>query len=132
LYGITGAPSSSWYVTADTREHTRRSIYLLFRRNFKQPMFEAFDMPDGMLSCARREASTTATQSLTLLNGRFMLEQSRALAAKSQGVEDVWRSAYGRAPTVDERTEAEAFLERQAQRKLSRTESLAELARALL
>ena len=132
LYGITGSPSSSWYVTADPREHTRRSVYLLVRRNFRQPMFEAFDQPDGMLSCARRETSTTATQSLTLLNGRFMTEQSRALAAKAQGVDDIWLSVYTRAPSAEERTEAEAFLTRQTGRNLSRPDSLAELARAVL
>jgi hypothetical protein len=132
LYGITGAPSSSWYVTADEREHTRRSIYLLVRRNFRQPMFEAFDAPDGMLSCSRREASTTATQSLTLLNGRFMMEQSRALAVKAPDMDEMWRRAYGRGPSEEERRDARAFLERQAQRRLSPQEALAELARALL
>jgi hypothetical protein len=61
-----------------------------------------------------------------------MMEQSRVLAAKAQGVDDIWRSAYNRAPTAEERTEAEAFLARQSERKLSRQEGLAELARALL
>src|SRR6266446_5147895 len=42
LFGIIGKPESAWPVTPDTSEHTRRSIYLLQRRTFQNPMFEAF------------------------------------------------------------------------------------------
>jgi len=61
-----------------------------------------------------------------------MMEQSRALAAEVRDVDEMWRRAYGRAPSEEERREALAFLERQAQRRLSTQEALAELARALL
>ena len=44
-------------------------------------MFEAFDAPDGMLTCSRRNESTTAPQSLALLNSRFMMEQARGAGA---------------------------------------------------
>ena len=36
-------------VTPDAAEHTRRSIYILQRRTFQQPMAQAFDGPDGVL-----------------------------------------------------------------------------------
>jgi len=71
LFGIIGSPNNAWMVTPDKSEHTRRSIYLLQRRTFQQPMFEAFDAPDGVLSCSRRNESTTAPQSLALFNGRW-------------------------------------------------------------
>ena len=131
LYGITGKSESSWYVTANVAEHNRRSIYLLVRRNFRQPMFEAFDAPDGVLSCARRSESTTATQSLTMLNGRFVMETAKTFAAAVESVDEAWWRVYGRAPREEEKREAEAFLERQRQRSASKTDAFAEMIRAL-
>ena len=98
LFGIIGKPESAWVVTPNPEEHTRRSIYLMQRRTFQHPMFEAFDAPDGVLSCSRRNESTTAPQSLALLNSRFMMEQARALAAKVTTVEEAWRRVLGRDP----------------------------------
>jgi hypothetical protein len=95
-------------------------------------MFEAFDSPDGVASCPRRESSTTATQSLTLLNGRFMMEQASALASKTQSVADAWLRVLGRAPSGEEAREAASFLERQERRLGSRQQAFTELARALM
>jgi hypothetical protein len=94
-------------------------------------MFEAFDVPDGILSCARRSESTTATQSLTMLNGRFVVELSKAYGARLDRVEDAWWSVYGRAPVAEEKRQAEAFLERQRERTGSRQLAFAEIVRAL-
>lgn len=69
-----------WPETADTTEHTRRSIYLLNKRNLRLPMLAAFDQPDAMTSCPVRSASTHALQSLTLFNSDFMQQQSAAFA----------------------------------------------------
>lgn len=57
--------------TKDVSEHTRRSIYTFARRNLRHPLFELFDRPDAQISCARRNASTTAPQALLLLNSGF-------------------------------------------------------------
>ena len=43
---------------------------------------EVFDAPEPMVTCPRSESSTTAPQSLTLLNGAFVVERSRALSRK--------------------------------------------------
>ena len=99
LYGIIGQPDSAWMVTPDEEEHTRRSIYLLQRRTFQQPMFEAFDAPDGVLSCSRRNESTTAPQSLALFNSRFMMEQAKASSTSVTSAEDAWQHVLGRDPT---------------------------------
>jgi mono/diheme cytochrome c family protein len=131
LYGITGKSESSWYVTVNAAEHNRRSIYLLVRRNFRQPMFEAFDAPDGVLSCARRSESTTATQSLTMLNGRFVMETAKAFGTSLESVDEAWLRVFGRAPGDGEKREAEAFLERQRQRTGSKAGAFAELVRAM-
>jgi hypothetical protein len=64
--------------TKDVSEHTRRSIYTFARRNLRNPLFELFDRPDAQISCARRNASTTAPQALMLLNSEF----AHGIAAK--------------------------------------------------
>ncbi len=120
LFGIIGKPESAWVVTANAGEHTRRSVYLLTRRTFKQPMFEAFDEPDGVASCARRNESTTAPQSLALLNGPFLLKQSRALGEKIQSVEDAWLRILGRKPSDAERAAADTLAKRKDWDELAR------------
>jgi hypothetical protein len=132
LFGLIGKPESNWVVTPDPAEHTRRSIYILQRRTFQQPMFEAFDSPDGVQSCPRRNESTTAPQSLALLNGNFMMTEARKLAAKVQDPDQAWRRVLGREPTADERVRAEAFIVKQTARLGSKEAAYAELDRALL
>jgi len=132
LFGLIGKPENAWVVSDNVDEHNRRSIYLLSRRTFQQPMFEAFDSPDGILSCSRRNESTTAPQSLALLNSAFMQDQSRILASKVQSVEDAWKRVLLREPSATERRTADEFIERQTQRLGSRPAALAELARGLM
>ena len=69
-----------WEVTGDKSEHYRRSIYVFARRNLRYPIFEVFDRPSGNASCSQRGNSTTAPQSLHLLNSRFSLEMAERLA----------------------------------------------------
>jgi hypothetical protein len=52
-------PDGLWKVTPDERLHTRRTLYQFAKRNVRQPLLEAFDQPDGMLSCSRRETRQT-------------------------------------------------------------------------
>jgi len=135
LFGMSQPLSNAWVVTEDAREHTRRSIYLISRRNFRVPLLEAFDRPEGVLSCSRRDSSTTAPQSLSLLNGDFTLEQSRVLAAKmetsSDPVATAFTSVYGRRPTFAEIERTKQFLVRQTANLGSRQAALVELARGL-
>lgn len=46
----------------------------------RYPLFEAFDRPDTNASCPRRNVSTTAPQSLFMLNSEFSLAAVRQLA----------------------------------------------------
>jgi len=75
-------PDNLWPVHPDPRQHTRRSLYLIRKRNVKLPLLVAFDAPDLMSSCGARSVSVHALQSLTLMNSEFMLAQSRALAER--------------------------------------------------
>ena len=57
-----------WEVSERKADHARRSVFVFARRNLRYPIFEAFDRPDAGASCARRDRSTTAIQSLLMLN----------------------------------------------------------------
>ena len=70
-----------WKTSADEEDHRRRSIYLFVRRNLRLPLLEAFDRPDTMASCPRRNRSTVAPQALVLLNSEFSQQTATALAA---------------------------------------------------
>jgi len=76
---------NQWEVSPDPSDHTRRSIYLFARRNLRYPLFEVFDRPDGNESCGRRHTSTTAPQSLLLLNSAFSGARARQLANRLEG-----------------------------------------------
>jgi hypothetical protein len=73
---------SQWAPAKDPTEYTRRSIYLIAKRNLRLPFMEVFDAPDAQVSCPRRESSTHAPQALELLNGAFTNEQAEALAKR--------------------------------------------------
>ena len=97
----------------------RRSIYIFQRRNLRFPFLEVFDAPDNNLSCSRRERSTTAPQSLTLLNSDEVLRAAKLTAARieqtaasrqAQAIE-AHRMALGREPTIGELDAAMEFLE---------------------
>ena len=64
----------------DPDDHRRRSVYLFAKRNFRFPFLEVFDAPDSNLSCPERGRSTTAPQSLTLLNAPEVMDAAKALA----------------------------------------------------
>jgi hypothetical protein len=111
-----------WPVTLDAREHTRRSVYLYVKRSFKMPMLETFDVPDPIISCARRESSTVAPQALAMMNGDFTRAYAAKMAERFQGpnaIEQMWRHALGRMPTPDEKARAAAFLQRSTLADLS-------------
>ena len=70
-----------WTTTEARAQHHRRSIYVFARRNLRYPMFDVFDRPDANASCACRDETTTATQSLLMLNSRLTLMAAKQLAA---------------------------------------------------
>jgi hypothetical protein len=117
-----------WKVAEDPREHDRRSVYLLAKRNLRLPMMESFDAPDLSLSCARRESSTHAPQALELLNGDFANRMAEAFAARLQReagkqpgkqVELAWKLATGHAPTAQEKAASLHFLREQPLREFA-------------
>jgi len=121
LTGLLYNPSQ-WRVTPDPREHDRRSIYLIAKRNLRLPFMESFDAPGLQTSCPVRGASTHAPQALELLNGTFANDMARAFAERltrechgdvDRMVERAYRLAAGRAPTPPERDLSRQFLHEQ-------------------
>jgi hypothetical protein len=123
-------PDNLWPVHPDPRQHRRRSLYLVRKRNVRLPMLVAFDAPDLMSSCGARSVSVHALQSLTLMNSEFMLEQSKALAGRlfndtaqvktgregreAKMIARLYELALGRQPKPAEVQATRAFLKEQA------------------
>jgi cytochrome c553 len=110
--------SRGWTVSADARDHVRRSIYIFARRNLRFPFLEVFDAPDSNLSCPERGRSTTAPQSLTLLNADDVVSAAKGTAERLQkeaGTTDervalAYRLILGRKPAEREAAVAREFL----------------------
>jgi hypothetical protein len=97
----------------------RRSVYVFNKRTIRYPLFEAFDQPDMILSCARRNRSTTAPQALLLMNNALIRMQARRFAdrVKQEAGESVeaqvrrgFELALGRAPGAGELAESTALV----------------------
>lgn len=114
-------PDNLWPVHPDARQHTRRSLYLLRKRNVRLPLLVAYDAPDLMSSCGARNVSVHALQALTLMNSEFMLQQSRALAARilkdgtgeRQRINILFEQTLGRLPSLLEQQTTREFLRQQ-------------------
>ncbi|MBM3966538.1 MAG: DUF1553 domain-containing protein, partial [Planctomycetes bacterium] len=69
IYDIEQKPEKKWPVT---KEQHRRAIYILNRRSFRFPLFEAFDPPNNSVSCPTRQTTTVPAQALTMLNSTIV------------------------------------------------------------
>ncbi|KAA5538938.1 DUF1553 domain-containing protein [Roseiconus nitratireducens] len=116
-----------WKSSEDPEDHVRRSIYVFARRNLRYPIFDAFDRPDAGASCARRDRSTTAIQSLHLLNSELAFDAARKfrdrLERETAGKDDAellkhaFRLAFARLPTEDELGKCRELLAGEADRR---------------
>ncbi len=108
------APASygpkNWYEEKGPNRY-RRGLYTFRFRSVPYPMLQAFDAPNGDVSCVRRGRSNTPLQALTTLNEPLFLEAARALALKTVregGATDrerlrfVFRRVIARAPSDKE------------------------------
>ena len=101
----------------------RRSIYTKIRRNFLPSFLLAFDMPVPFQAMGRRNVTNVPAQALTLMNDPFVKEQAvlwakQTLAEESLStearIEGMYREAFARGPTAEERSAAFEFLATQA------------------
>jgi Protein of unknown function (DUF1549)/Protein of unknown function (DUF1553) len=133
-------PDNLWPVHPDPRQHTRRSLYLIRKRNVRLPLLVAFDAPDLMSTCGARSVSIHSLQALTLINSDFMFQQSQALArrlfAKTGAnqrlmIIKLHELALGRSPRPQEIVTARSFLNDQTaiiRRRIARGEEVVKLA----
>ena len=115
--------NKQWETSEEIADHYRRSVYVFARRNLRYPLFAAFDRPAANSSCAARQQSTTAPQSLLMLNSAISLDAARLLAGTiltavghdhGRQVTEAYRRVLGRIPAQEEQQEAIAFLTSQA------------------
>jgi len=129
----------AWTADEQVGDRQRRSVYVFAKRNLHYPLFEAFDQPDMHHSCPRRAETTTAPQSLLLLNGELASQQSARWAQRLRSehgsdlpalVNTAYRQAFGR-PAAPEEVEAAArFIG--AQTHEGQGDSLADFCHALI
>lgn len=93
----------------------RRTVYALVDRQSLPGLFRAFDFAVPDQSVERRPQTTVPQQALFGLNSPFLIEQARALVARTVGARDrvaaLYRRALGRVPTAEEEQAALRFLE---------------------
>ena len=112
-----GEPDNLWPLPKDRSEMYRRSIYLLNRRTIRLPLLMNFDQPDTMSSCPERPTSTSALQSLSMLNSDFIQQQAKAFASRIQSgcgtkdcaVSNAYSFALSRPPVAKESALAREF-----------------------
>ena len=89
----------------------KKSVYVFQRRQLALPLLEMLDAPVPQVSMEQRRPSTTAIQSLAMLNGRLVAEESQYFAARlereaGQDSRDqitlAFRLAFSREPTEAE------------------------------
>ena len=76
-------PGKGWEDSSES-ERARRSVYIHIKRSLIPPELSNFDFPETDTTCEARFLTTQAAQSLNLLNGSFMQEQSQRFAERLQ------------------------------------------------
>jgi len=114
---------------ADTR---RRSVYMFHKRLIPYPLFQAFDRPDLLVSCSRRQNTTVATQAMALLNDGFVRACAGDFAMRliidtadddRRIVDRSFELALSRSPTDNEIQTAVEFIARQSNARQTRSET---------
>lgn len=100
----------------------RRTIYRLWARCGNNPLLELLDCPDPSVMLPRRAQTITPTQSLSLMNNRFVEHCAQRLADKvrdkagadlDRQIEVLYQLTLLRSPKPAEQTLASSFLQKQ-------------------
>ncbi|HIC00090.1 TPA: DUF1553 domain-containing protein [Candidatus Poribacteria bacterium] len=107
-------------------EANRRSVYVKVKRSLLVPILNQFDMANTDSTCAVRFMTMVPTQSLTMLNGKFINQQAVAFAERirQQGGSDLTdqiqfglRLVLSRQPSIEEMAWATEFVETLAKKE---------------
>lgn len=111
--GFAGRPTNP----LDMENAKYRSVYLPIVRDEEPRSLAVFDFGDSSAIVGRREASSTANQSLYMMNNPFVIQQSKSFAGRistsgtqTKQIEQAFLLAYGRLPTSAERAGTIAFI----------------------
>jgi hypothetical protein len=117
--GVTteGAYGALAWKPSEGPDRYRRGLYTFSKRTAPFAAFTTFDAPSGEACVARREASNTPLQALTLLNDTAFVECAQALgrltASREGSAEEraawLFRRCLTRPPTAEERAALAAF-----------------------
>jgi hypothetical protein len=108
------------YITADSPNLWRRSIYRFVVRTTPNRFMTTLDCPDPANFTPKRLNTTTPLQSLALYNNDFMLRQARYLAERiekaagpnlKEQVDQAFRLVFNRPPNEEEMEISESVLE---------------------
>jgi hypothetical protein len=100
----------------------RRGLYIFFQRTTPYPQLMNFNAPNSLLSCSRRERSTTPLQALNLLNDPVFFEAAQGLAVRllkepkadtNARLEYAFKLCLSRTPTAQERQRLIEFVQKQ-------------------
>lgn len=79
---VVGASAGLDWKKSSEEESNRRSVYIFAKRSIPFPDLAVLGSPDSSCSCEKRTVSTTAVQSLLMMNGAFLNDQARLLAER--------------------------------------------------
>jgi len=115
-----GSSHRTWAGKPDDDPSTwRRSIYIDSKRSIRYPLFEAYDQPNLINTCDRRNRSTIAPQALLMMNNNFIIQQAKYFAERLKQeagasvpaqIDRAFLLALGRVPTPSEKSSSLAFV----------------------
>ncbi|MEW4452406.1 DUF1549 domain-containing protein [Bremerella sp. JC817] len=82
MLAVSGELSEKTEGPASSSNSPVRTVFTKKMRNSPDALLESFDSPNGFASVAQRNATTTATQSLLMINGDWTLKRSEAMAKR--------------------------------------------------
>ena len=103
----------------DGEKASRRSVYIKVMRNKPDDVLHAFDAPDRISHIPQRNVTTTATQSLMMMNSEWNRKRAAAFARRldklhpqntTEQVRAAYELAFGRAPSSTQLNTALEFL----------------------
>lgn len=120
LLTVSGQLDNRLYGRPAAASSPRRSVYVRVIRNALDPFLRVFDFPEPFSAVGRRDVTNVPAQSLAMMNDAQIAGYADAWARRvkvksesqnaGQGIAEMFLDAFGRAPTQDEITRAESFL----------------------
>ncbi|MCR6632863.1 MAG: DUF1553 domain-containing protein [Magnetospirillum sp.] len=111
-----------WTVSADPKDHNRRSVYVFVRRSVPYPLLDVFNAPNPQLVHSKREVTTSPLQALSLFNSDVVFSWSQSLAGRvlreagnneSAQIDRLYQLLYARNPDKQEKASLLTFLDTQ-------------------